>query len=153
MVCYHSINGITNSNTNNNNLKGAAFNQQQGQQEFMFPQTEVSLLTKSLELSRLYVTRNPQFFQEPKDILQKINQGIKIISSKTKSQKQNQSSLKGASDMNRLYALDNIRNMFGLNVPIKNTQLKGASQQQKQQQNICNKKQALTNLRNQFGLI
>jgi hypothetical protein len=155
MACYHSINGITN---NINNLKGAAFNQQQGQQEFMFPQTEVSLLTKTLELSRLYVTRNPQFFQEPQEMLQKIDQGIKIISSKTKSQqKQNQSSLKGASLDNKVQSLVNIRNMFGLgnnnnnNVRNNNNQLKGASKNNNN--NICSKTKSLTNLREHFNLI
>jgi hypothetical protein len=146
MICYHSINGIT-----TNNLKGASMNQQQ----FSFPTNELSLLTKSLELSRLYIERNKEQFQDSQDMLQKINSAINIISSKTKKKNQQQQraptlAIKGASAMNGLQSLINIRRRFGLskgNQSVMN-QLKGASQN-----NICSKKKSLINIREHFNLV
>jgi hypothetical protein len=161
MICYHSINGITNSN----NLKGASTNQQQ---QFIFPTNELSLLTKSLELSKFYIERNKDQFQDPNDMLQKINQGINIISSKTnKSKKNNQSqqqsqqsqqqkaptttmAIKGASDIARnnndgYRNLINIRQRFGL-LHNNNNALKGASNSKSNNNNNCSKKEHLKDL-------
>lgn len=92
MNCYHSI----------NNLKGAGIirgpqQQARRQQEttITFPQTEINLVNKSLEIARFYITRNPQQFQQPQDMLQKVNQAIEIISTKT-----NSVATKGASQTN-----------------------------------------------------
>ena len=162
--CYHTINGLE-------NLKGGSAIQQQGQQKqqqiqqqkLLFPQNEISLISKSLELCRFYVTKNSQLFQQPEDILEKVNQALSIISSSSKSnnnnsknQEEEQSSYKTkvASD-NRYQNLVNIRNMFGLNIKEnrKNIQLKGASKSSKSNNNnICSKKQSLINLRSQFNL-
>jgi hypothetical protein len=67
--CYHSING----------LKGAAV----PAPTISFPQSELSILTESLKTAGFYITRNPQQFQQPQEMLQKIKQGINIISSRT----------------------------------------------------------------------
>jgi hypothetical protein len=166
--CYHTINDIECPYKDNiviwtnDALKGGSVvemqqqqqQRQQPQKQFLFSPKEMNFIDQVLKVAGYKISRLEPQTEEHKRIIDNVGQSLKIISAKTKSQ--NQSSLKGASDMKRLHALDSInkiRNMFGLNVPIKNTQLKGASQQQKQQQNICNKKQALTNLRNQFGLV
>jgi hypothetical protein len=172
--CYHTINGIECPynfkdseiveswinpkfmNASENALKGAAVLQQQQRQQpqrqFLFSPKEMNFIDQVLKVAGYKVSGLEPQTEEYKNMINDISNILKMISAKTKNQQKQNQSIKGASDMNRLQALDSIRNMFGLNVPIKNIQLKGASQQ-KQQQNICNKKQALTNLRNQFGLV
>ena len=41
------------------------------------------MVNNSLNIARFYITRNPQQFQQPQDMLQKVNQAIEIISTKT----------------------------------------------------------------------
>ena len=83
MVCYHSI------NSDNNNIKSAAIirgpqARRQQQQTVTFPQTEINLVNNALNILRFYITRNPQQqFQQPEEILNKVNQAIEIISTKT----------------------------------------------------------------------
>jgi hypothetical protein len=133
-----------------NALKGAsAMNQQQ----FIFPQTELSLLSKSLELSKFYIERNKEQFQDSQDMIQKINSAINIIS--TKQSKNKQQSIKGASAMNGFQSLVNIRQRFGLvnkgnKSVVAMNQLKGASQNNN---NICLKKKSLINIREHFNLV
>lgn len=92
MVCYHSINS-------GSNLKGAGIirgpQARQIRQTITFPQTEISLVSKSLEILRFYISKNQEQFQQPENMLQKINQAIEIISTKTTA-----AATKGASNNN-----------------------------------------------------
>jgi hypothetical protein len=138
-------------------LKGASVIQQS---TLSFPPTEISLLSKSLELSKFYIERNKDQFQDSQDMIQKINSAINIISSKTnnKNNQQSQQSVKGSSDITRnndgYRNLVNIRQRFGLvnkgNKSVTINQLKGASQNNN---NICNKKKSLINIREHFNLV
>ena len=74
--CYHSING----------LKGAAVPAPTVTATISFPQSELNSINSSLKSSQLFISKNPQFFQDPKDMLQKISQGLNIISSRTRTQ-------------------------------------------------------------------
>jgi hypothetical protein len=77
--CYHSI--------NNNNyllaLKGGS-GSAVGQPQIMisFTQAELGLVNNALNIIRLYITRNPQQFQQlqREEILNKVNKSIDIIS-------------------------------------------------------------------------
>jgi hypothetical protein len=143
MVCYHSINGIT----NNNNLKGASMNQ-----EFLFNQKDMNFIDQVLKVAGYKVSKLEPQTEEHKRIIDNVGQSLKIISAKTKNQNQNQSSTKGASLDNKFQNLQSICNMFGIgnkgNKSI--NQLKGAS---KNNNNICSKKQSLKNIREHFNLI
>ena len=44
-------------------MKGASTTALTGKQMFSFPETEIALVAKSLEIAKLYITKNPQFFQ------------------------------------------------------------------------------------------
>ena len=80
--CYHSI----------NNLKGAASNN-----DISIPSIQVDLLANVLNIAGFYVTRNPQQFQQPQEILNKVTKAFNIISSKTNKTKL---ATKGASNNN-----------------------------------------------------
>ena len=150
--CYHTI---------NNAVKGAGIirgPQARRQQETItFPQTEINLVNNSLNIARFYITRNPQQFQNPEDMLQKVNQAIEIISTKTAAA--TKIATKGASNNNDITTTDdkyqslmNIYNMFGLlnnNNNKSDNQLKGASNN-----NIClnKKKENLKDILKMFGL-
>jgi hypothetical protein len=143
LVCYHSINDIP--CPYNNKLKGgsAVVNQQQPTttKQYVFNSEEVGFLGKSLESLRNFVIKNQSQYQNPQYIIKELTTTNNIISARTKQNKQNEQSLKGAS------SLDNIRKMVGLtsnNESLLN--LKGAS-------NICNKKEHLKDLLKQFNLI
>ena len=77
----------------------------------MFHQNEVQIIQKVLEICRLYVSKNQNQFQNPKDIVNEVNQSLQIL------KPNNSSSLKGASSSNICpkQTLKNIRKMFGLN--------------------------------------
>ena len=99
----------------NSALKGASatttkVQQQQPPKQLMFNQSELNLLGKSLEACKFFITKNQQMFQQPNnDILNEINQSLKILKPR------NSNSLKGASVCNNPYkSLDNIRKMVGL---------------------------------------
>ena len=113
--CYHTI---------NNAVKGAGIirgPQARRQQETItFPQTEINLVNNSLNIARFYITRNPQQFQNPEDMLQKVNQAIEIISTKT-NKKTKLAATKGASNNNNNICnnkkkehLKQLLNMFSL---------------------------------------
>ena len=110
VVCYHSI----------NNLKGASTTALTGKQMFSFPETEIALVAKSLEIAKLYITKNPQFFQSQQSqqqdlLLQKIEKAINIIAGKNNN---NQQSIKGASSNNNMcykkQSLINLLSQFNL---------------------------------------
>lgn len=98
MVCYHSINS-----DNNNNIKGAAIvrrpqqqaRQRQQQQTISIPQEEMDLIRNVINIAGFYVTRNPQVFQQPEEIIKKLTEAFNIIATK-----QEKNSLKGASNNN-----------------------------------------------------
>jgi 3-deoxy-D-manno-octulosonic acid (KDO) 8-phosphate synthase len=75
-------------------MKGAAALEQQPTISFL--SNQLALISKSLELSRFYVSRNTGQFQQPEDMLNKVNKAISIISARNSNSK----SLKGASYSN-----------------------------------------------------
>jgi hypothetical protein len=92
-----------------NSLKGAsavANNNQQPNKQLMFHQNEINIIQKVLEISRYYITKNKNQFQNPNDILKEINQSMQILKPVN--------SLKGASSICPKQTLRNIKNMFGL---------------------------------------
>ena len=159
-TCYHSI----------NNLKGAAVSRtrraanRQQPTIISFPQTEINLVNSALKIARFYISKNPQLFQQPDNILSEVENGINIISAKTTTKNQNSSSAatKGASsDINnnnsyRYQSLVNINKMLGLtNESIVNQQqnIKGASANNNSNNNtICYKKQSLKNIIETFSI-
>jgi hypothetical protein len=90
MNCYHSINDIP---CPYSKLKGAsaAVNNNPPKQ-YVFNQSEVNLLGKSLEVCRYFIGKNQAQYQNPENILNELSTSINIINSR-----QNKSSLKGAS--------------------------------------------------------
>ena len=159
----------------NNALKGAsisttaAVNQQPKQ--FVFNSNEVQILTKVFEICRLYVNKNSSLFQQPQDILNKLSKSIDNIQSRRQNNNQNQqptntntnTKLKGASlleedinNNNPFKPLNNILKMVGLttnNESITDSHLKGASDSDSNQNNICSKKEHLKDLLKQYNLI
>jgi hypothetical protein len=139
MICYHSINGIT-----NNNLKGASMMNQN--QELLFNQKDIDFINQVLKVSGYAVSRlNPQT-EEHKRIINNVGQSLKIISAKTNKNKQKQ----GAQ------SFEKVRDHFGFSNSNNNISqsTKGASQQQQiNNNNICNKKKSLINIREHFNLV
>jgi hypothetical protein len=135
-------------------LKGAsaaaALYQQQQQptttKQYTFNPDEVNFLGKSLEVCRYFIGKNQNLYQNTQDIMKELNTANNIISARTKQNKQNEQSLKGAS------SLDNIRKMVGLTSNESLLNLKGASDSTPQN-NICSKKEHLKDLLEQFNLI
>jgi hypothetical protein len=147
----------------NNALKGAAAvvgsinnnNNNYQPKQYVFNQSEVNLLGKSLEAIKYFITKNQQMFQQPNDILKELDTASNILSVRQNNNNNNESNLKGASDINsnKFQALDNIRNMFGLgNNIVRNddNQLKGASVPNNIP--LCDKTKVLINIKNIFGL-
>jgi hypothetical protein len=133
MVCYDTIHDKNCPSYKNNTLAlkgGSAVQQQQSQSQegnrFVFNQSEVDRISKVLEISRYYITRNSQSFQDS-NILNEINNAINIVEARTKNQKiyllkrndnsdSNQNpNLKGASDNNKMICpnkIDNIKKLL-----------------------------------------
>jgi hypothetical protein len=99
LVCNSSNHSKHCPSYNYNNLKGASVAAQQTKQ-LAFNQSEINLLSKSLELCRYFITRNATQFQQSKDILNDINSAISIISARQNNN--NNSNLKGASSNNNI---------------------------------------------------
>ena len=103
-ACYHSI----------NNLKGASV--VQNNNDISIPSIQVDLLANVLNIAGFYITRNPQQFQQPQEILRKVTEAFNIISSKKP--KNNNNQLKGASTNNNICSnkkkehLKDLLNMF-----------------------------------------
>ena len=83
MTCYHSI----------NNLKGASV-VQSNNDIISIPSIQVDLIANVFNIAGFYITRNPQQFQQPQEILRKVTEAFNIISSKKGN---NNNSVKGAS--------------------------------------------------------
>jgi hypothetical protein len=58
-------------------MKGAAALEQQPTISFL--SNQLALISKSLELSRFYVSRNTGQFQQPEDMLNKVNKAISAL--------------------------------------------------------------------------
>ena len=87
MVCnnssIHHDRNCPDYNNNNNNLKGASSSAaafQQKATKIAFPPTELLLISKSLEIAKFYITRNSEQFQQPQEILSKVEKALNIIS-------------------------------------------------------------------------
>jgi hypothetical protein len=106
MNCYFCLNGIDHNINNNNKLlglKGASAITSTNQKSISIPSNEVDLIKNVLNIAGFYVTRNPQQFQQPEEILRKLTEAWNIISTTTTKQENNNinnSSLKGASNKN-----------------------------------------------------
>jgi|SRR5215204_1231976 len=109
MNCYFCLNGIDHNINNNNNellgLKGASAITSTNQKSISIPSNEVDLIKNVLNIAGFYVTRNPQQFQQPEEILRKLTEAFYIISTPTTTKKENNinnnnNSLKGASNKN-----------------------------------------------------
>jgi len=102
LICNNPNHDINCKYHNNNNLKGAssaAFQQParggRTAPTISFPQTEINLVHNSLKIIQFYITRNPEQFQQPQDMLQRVEKAINIISKQLPAQSQQ---LKGASN-------------------------------------------------------
>ena len=56
-----------------------------------FNQSEINILSKFFELIRYYITKNQQMFQQPQDIIKKLNTASSILSARNN----NKNNLKG----------------------------------------------------------
>jgi hypothetical protein len=121
MICNnpnHDVN-CRYHNNNNNSLKGASAvnnNKLPTKQLLVFNQSELNLVSKTLEVLKYFVGKNQSQFQQPEDILNEISTSIYIINSR---QNKNKSNLKGASSNNicnetKMQSLKNIKKMFNL---------------------------------------
>ena len=174
MTCNNSIHDLNCPDSYNNNaLKSAsasvsatAVNQQPKQ--FVFNQSEVNILDKSLKACQFYITKNKNQYQNPQDIIKELTTASNILSARRQNkQNQNQQStkLKGASSLdnninNPFKSLDNIRKMVGLTTTTTSNEsatavshLKGASDSTHNNNIFCSKKEHLKVLLKQFNLI
>ena len=85
MNCYFCLNGIDHNNNNNNNellaLKGASTIISQQQVILItiaIPSSEVDLIRNVINIVGFYVTRNPQVFQQPEEIIRKLTEACNI---------------------------------------------------------------------------
>ena len=54
-------------------LKGASTAAVNQPNQFVFNQSELNLLGKSLDICRYYITKNQQMFQQPQDIIKELS--------------------------------------------------------------------------------
>lgn len=124
--CYHSINGLNNLlkgastiiNTTSNRRHVATTGAGGAKTTFSIPESEISLINKTLEIVRFYISRNPELFQDPQDLLQKVEKGINIITAKTNTN----NNTKGASNKNnnnnicpnKIQSLKNLLELFSI---------------------------------------
>lgn len=117
MICNNPNHDKSCPNYKYNNslsLKGAsAAVNNQSKQLLVFNQSEVSIISKVLEISRSYLTNNKDQFQQTEDILNEITTAGNILSARSNN---NKSNLKGASVCNetKIKSLQNIRKLFNL---------------------------------------
>ena len=79
MVCknyYHSVNCPS---YKNNALKGASSSSINNTKQLMFHQNEVRIISKVLEICKLYINKNSSQFQNPNDILKEVNESLQIL--------------------------------------------------------------------------
>ena len=101
-----------------NSLKGASavtVNQQQPNKHLIFNHSEVQILTKTLEICRLYIHKNPSLFRrQPTDIVNEINQLLKILKPKNSNTLKGASSNKKICNETKIQSLQNILKLFNL---------------------------------------
>ena len=92
MNCYFCLNGIDhNININNNNellaLKGASSTTttitSKTPKSIALSSTEAGLIRNVINIAGFYVTRNPQVFQQPEEIIRKLTEAFYILSPTT----------------------------------------------------------------------
>ena len=92
MNCYFCLNGIDhNININNNNellaLKGASSTTttitSKTPKSIALSSTEADLISNVINIAGFYVTRNPQLFQQPEEIIRKLTEAFYILSPTT----------------------------------------------------------------------
>ena len=106
MICNSKIHSKSCPSYRNNSLKSASAVSQHADKKLVLNQNEISILSKVLRMSQIYITKNKDQFQS-KDILNEINQSLQILNSSNQ--------LKGASsNICSKQSLMNIKNMVGL---------------------------------------
>src|SRR5918993_5681386 len=108
MNCYFCLNGIDhNINNNNNNellaLKGASSTTttitSKTPKSIALSSTEADLIRNVINIAGFYVTRNPQVFQQPEEIIRKLTKAFNILATKEIDNNSNNNSVKGASSI------------------------------------------------------
>jgi hypothetical protein len=106
MNCYFCLNGIDHNNNHNNNellaLKGASSTTttitSKTPKSIALSSTEADLIRNVINIAGFYVTRNPQVFQQPEEMIRKLTEAFYILSPTTTTNKENNNnSVKGAS--------------------------------------------------------
>jgi hypothetical protein len=112
LVCNHNTHDRNCPSYKNNALKGASGTVNQQPKQFLFNSSEVNILSKVLEITKYYVSKNPAHFQQPKEILKEISIASNIINTRQNSK----SNLKGASSniCNKKEHLTDILKLFNL---------------------------------------
>jgi hypothetical protein len=118
LICYHSINNIP---CPHSALKSASeittVQQQQQPKQLLFNESELNLVSKTLEACKFYITKNQPQYQNSKDIVNEISTSMNIINIR---QNNNKSNLKGASSAviscneKKIQSLQNILKQFNL---------------------------------------
>src|SRR5687767_8136669 len=106
MSCYFCLNGMDHNNNHNANnddellaLKGASSTTttttitSKTPKSIALSSTEADLIRNVINIAGFYVTRNPQVFQQPEEIIRKLTEAFYILSPK---ENNNNNSLKGA---------------------------------------------------------
>ena len=117
MICKNTIHSVNCPSYKNNSLKDASavvavnnnYNNKNNPKKYTFDTNEVSILSKTLEVSRYFISKNSGIIQNPNDILKEVNQSLQIL------KPANGNSLKGASNICPKQSLTNILKLFGLN--------------------------------------
>lgn len=86
MICNSNLHD-KNCPSYNNALKGASSIQQHSDKKLVFNQNEISILSKVLRMSQIYLTKNKDKFNCIKDISTDISSAINILSARKNNQK------------------------------------------------------------------
>ena len=82
-MCYHTINDMK---CPYNALKGALLQQQiiinNNLNNYVFNQSELNIISKTLEVCKYFITKNQQMFQQPQDIIKELSIASNIISAR-----------------------------------------------------------------------
>ena len=126
--CYFCLNGIDHNNNHNNNNELLAL---KGASAIISPQppatanttttiaissTEADLIRNVINIAGFYVTRNPQVFQQPEEIIRKLTKAFNILATKEIDNNSNNNSVKGASSIcpTKKKHFEELLNMFHL---------------------------------------
>lgn len=87
MVCNsHNNHSPSCPSYKNNSLKGASAVNNQSK-KLMFFSKEIDIISKILEISRFYITKNKDQFQQPKDILKDVNSAMSLLDGRKNNKK------------------------------------------------------------------